>query len=212
MTFVNKVINFLLDIVVSIHDYFQPCNFDMYKAYIHYQAHDNGSDPADIKNEEWRKEYRCFWGDEPEEFCLPIKRPTMEKINQLIEDAPGNCKIKLVEVKYIYNGGIYKMIVHPSDFSWPPKLNEETRFYLPIIKAVILNKHDKMVVDVTQKIKRLYGPQGNFHDKSIKIKRIFDFDDDSIRSTYTTLKITNFVNQTKRFKIATDSLGPQWLS
>jgi hypothetical protein len=120
--------------------------------------------------------------------------------------ASKNVIFFVFKITYFFNNKHYIYLTSNPEHPWPPKKRGMT-FCMPIKEAFLLDANDVPVYNVTSHIKNYAGPHGDFHGETIKLSLIEG------RREYPKIRMTNAMNQTVEYNIATDEINHQsiWL-
>ena len=116
-------------------------------------------------------------------FDLEVGSMQTASINTIVE-FPDNIRIHVALVHYFYNGRLYTHVIDASSpIEWPPK-KDSFCGVLPVKKALLYDEHDRILMDVTETVKRVSGPKCDFGflKKICKI-RVTDVLDNDIYSS-----------------------------
>lgn len=109
-----------------------------------------------------------------------------------------NCVSKITyRVKYWHNGRVYKFVATDLHQSWPPTQSTSMLFSLPFVSACLCDQDDKPVRNVTEKIRRVAGPNTDFHGQRVALRDVLYYDEETLREVYPRLKITNALGKHK---------------
>lgn len=108
----------------------------------------------------------------------------------------------LFRVKYFYNNKEYLYLTRNINHVFPP-VKKGMSFSLPIKEALILDANNVPVYNVTSHVKRYAGPNGNFHEETIRLRDIY--------LEYPKLRLTNIMNTTVEYDITKDEINHQTL-
>jgi len=138
----------------------------------------------------WERESRG-WSKSLNEYHSEVTR--LDFRNTCV---PQNVKKIVVRIKYWYNNKIYKFISYDISKNIPKEKN--ISFSIPFVSAFLLDRDDKPVCDVSEKIRRYAGPHTNFHGEVVLIKDLLYYSDETLQNEYPFIKVTNMIGNTKK--------------
>lgn len=146
----------------------------------------------EIEDRFWADEEQ-YWVDEDEFYIDVTRRPFRGT------EIPQNVARTICRVFYWHGGERYKHCTYDMDFSWPParESGDGMKFTLPITSAILVDEDDKPKRDVTRKIKRYAGPNGDFHGERVLLKDLLYYDEDTLTREYPKIQITNALGMKK---------------
>lgn len=92
----------------------------------------------------------------------------------------------ITRINYYYGSKLYTYITNKLNPIWPPKKNGMS-FTLPIKEAHLVDDNGKPYADVTDAIKKVAGPYGDFFGEDVRVSDVFP--------EGVTVKVTNIMNQ-----------------
>ena len=92
----------------------------------------------------------------------------------------------LTRINYYYGNAPYTYITRKLDPEWPPR-KREMCFNLPIREAHLVDDNDNPFADVTNAVKKVAGPYGDFFGEDVRVNDIFP--------NGVSVKVTNIMNQ-----------------
>jgi hypothetical protein len=181
----------LLSLLTSIYGAYlritTPSDYEILREELEYTIDQHAK--YEIDDDFWRKESR-FWGAMDELYVNVTGKPFRNTV------VPQNVRKLILRVSYWYGGRKYKLISKNMDFKWPPRAPSMT-FTMPLASAYLCDADDKVQRDVTEKIRRYSGPNGDFHGERVPIRDMLYYDDDTLRELYPYITIKNLIGQTK---------------
>lgn len=110
----------------------------------------------------------------------------------------------LFRVKYIFRNKEYLYLTRNPKHVFPP-VKKGMSFSLPIKEALLLDENDVAQYDVTEHVKMYAGPNGNFHEETIRLRDIY--------LEYPKLRLTNIMDTKVEYDIKTGEINHQslWL-
>ena len=91
----------------------------------------------------------------------------------------------LTRINYYYGNKLYTYITSKLNPEWPPK-KAGMSFTLPIREAHLVDDNGKPYADVTDAVKRVAGPYGDFFGEDVRVHDVFP--------KGVSVKITNIMN------------------
>jgi hypothetical protein len=83
-----------------------------------------------------------------------------------------------IEIRYAFRGNKYRVVYRRDDGGeFPPPRDMKMVVAPKINLACLIRRGDGRDVDVTDRVRKYFGPDRDFHSKGVKIQDMFPFDD-----------------------------------
>lgn len=105
---------------------------------------------------------RFYW-----DITKEYKARGQKYLQRIIDTRPANVTDFLYTIDYYYNDRKYRFVSRASRHWWPPPepSGKSMNFRMPIIEAWMCNENKKPQVNITNKLKKLAGWKGDFHNQ-----------------------------------------------
>ena len=164
--------NFLIEYLLSIIQYFSYTNFTVRSKILDYTV----EDPEKVDVGESK-----FWAVEREKWIREHSMYSVDVGSRDFSPVPKGITECQVRTRYYYNNKTFTFVSDEgSSSSWPPRRPPGMRFSLPIKNAVLLNDRGVPVKNITADVKYFTDNFGKFHNP-------FKY--------HTKIRITNALNQ-----------------
>ena len=153
----------------------------------------------DIEDDFWREESMDWDGVMHEFYVLATGKNFRHTI------IPQNVDNVILRIKYWYNGKIYKVITSDINFVPSEPKSNDVRFSIPLSRAWLLDKDDKPVRDITEKVRRYAGPRNDFHGQDVKLVDFLYYTQKTLKDEYPKLLLLNTLGMKKLVLTLKDS-------
>ena len=105
-------------------------------------------------------------------------------VQRILDTIPAQVTDLRYVVRYSYNDRVYKFVSRDDLFEWPPDIEKGMRFHFPIVEAWACDSKDHLIRDVTNSLKKVAGPRGDFHKQDgVRVKDVVKYDLPQLRVT-----------------------------
>ena len=117
---------------------------------------------------------------------------------------PQNVKWVILRVRYYFNGKQYTAI--SNDLNFKPGEGEDNamHFSIPLSSAWIVDRDDKPMRNITEKVKRYSGPRNDFHGQKVSLENFLYYDRDVLKDRFPKIILANTLGMKKTLSTLDD--------
>ena len=160
---------FIINIIYWLKCISKTPDFQIERVWVDYVA----DPPTDIEDVEDVDE---FWVDQSYDWTVldgrfywditsEIKAKGSWYLQRLLDTRPSNVTEFVYNVDYYYNDHKYRYVSKSNNFRWPPLKAQGMKFRMPILEAWMCDENKNPKVNVTNKLKKLAGWKGDYHNQ-----------------------------------------------
>lgn len=100
-------------------------------------------------------------------------------LRDIMQNKPDEVNECVIFIRYTYGVREYTFATRDPEFKWTPDKvweNETVKFRFPLSEVWAVDGNGRRVVNITDQVKKIAGPRGDFHHQDVLLKHIMSHD------------------------------------
>lgn len=136
----------------------------------------------DVKNSLWIDEAKYWdsvdtWYDW--DLTSVYRKGGIDALRQIMQNKPDEVNECIMFIRYTYGVKEYTFATRDPEFVWTPDKvwkDDTLKFRFPMSEAWAVDSNGRKVVNITERIRSVAGPRGDFHHQDVHLKHIMGYD------------------------------------